>query len=228
MSANICNFASGLRFRIVGPCRILLRTLGLNDKKNAIVVDVTNNHEGMTNEDATVTVLAGGIRWWGWLLGFVLLTTLLVLVTLPPFLGYGGRMVLMHTFSAICHQITERSFHIEGVSLGVCHRCYGIYVGLFFSTFLYLSARRWETRIWDHSPIVVAGSLVPMGIDWILGVVGVWENSWLSRLGTGAFFGLVAGQFIVQALATREEAKPSDLADPPPVYVLESGSDKAA
>ena len=40
---------------------------------------------------------------------------------LPVYLG----------FSFFCHQSPERSFALAGLPLAVCHRCSGIYLGLF-------------------------------------------------------------------------------------------------
>ena len=31
--------------------------------------------------------------------------------------------------AVICHQISERSFHVDGAQLSVCARCLGIYAG---------------------------------------------------------------------------------------------------
>jgi len=37
---------------------------------------------------------------------------------------------LLYAFGAvICHQLPERSFHIDGAQLPVCGRCFGIYAG---------------------------------------------------------------------------------------------------
>ena len=91
-------------------------------------------------------------------------------------------------YARVCHQIADRSFHIEGYSLAVCSRCFGIYAGYLLGLVIYPFARslaRTETppRIW----LLLA--LAPMAIDFTCDWAGVFDNSLLSR----ALTGLVAG-----------------------------------
>jgi uncharacterized membrane protein len=43
-------------------------------------------------------------------------------------------------------------------------------------------------------------SLIPIGIDWSLGVFGIWENTHLSRFITGLILGVACATYIVPAL----------------------------
>ena len=43
-------------------------------------------------------------------------------------------------------------------------------------------------------------AMIPIGIDWSLGVFGIWENTHLSRFLTGLILGAACGLFIVPAL----------------------------
>jgi uncharacterized membrane protein len=43
-------------------------------------------------------------------------------------------------------------------------------------------------------------SLVPIGIDWSLGVFGIWENTFTSRFLTGLILGVACATFIVPAI----------------------------
>ena len=102
-------------------------------------------------------------------------------------------------FSYICHQISVRSFHIEGQQFGVCSRCFGVYFGLVAGFLVYPLWRRLDEtepirRIWLFL------SLVPIGIDWGLGVFGIWENTHLSRLITGMILGISCATFIMPAV----------------------------
>ena len=119
----------------------------------------------------------------------------LLLVTLPPFVAPEWRIVLMQVFAPVCHQIAERSFHVGGVALAACHRCYGIYWGLFLGPVIYLVARRRE-----YSRLLLWLGLLPLGLDWTLDAVALWHNTPLSRMFTGGVFGVVAGLFVAQAL----------------------------
>jgi uncharacterized membrane protein len=107
--------------------------------------------------------------------------------------------VIYRAFSNLCHQLPERSFHILGHPFAVCARCTGIYSGLTFGFLIYplfRSLRHAESlsRIW----LLLAP--VPTGIDFMLGYAGVWENTHLSRLLTGAVLGIGCAFFIVPGL----------------------------
>ncbi|MBC7912333.1 MAG: hypothetical protein H7Y30_17630 [Pyrinomonadaceae bacterium] len=43
-------------------------------------------------------------------------------------------------------------------------------------------------------------SAVPIQVDWLLGVAGIWDNTQVSRFLTGALLGATAGFFIVPGL----------------------------
>ncbi len=169
---------------------------------------MASGHAGHVTEwQSVMTDVAGGIRWRAWSLGVVLPVLLLVLATLPPLVHMEWRILLMHSFSAVCHQIVERSFHIGGVPLAVCHRCYGIYWGLLLGPFVYLVVQRWERHWWKHSRSLVIWGLVPLAIDWGLGVLGLWSNTLGSRTATGAVFGLIAGLMVAHAVTRSPRAR---------------------
>lgn len=111
--------------------------------------------------------------------------------------GYTQPATLIYrAFGFLCHQIPERSFHLEGHALGVCARCTGIYSGIAVSTLFYpvvRSLRRTETpaRIW----LVLA--CVPIAVDFALGYFGIWPNTHFSRFATGAIFGAVCALFVI-------------------------------
>ena len=102
-------------------------------------------------------------------------------------------------FSYICHQISERSFHIDGHPFAVCSRCFGVYFGILLGLIGYPLWRRIDEieplpRFWLFL------SCVPIGIDWTLGVTGVWENNHYSRLITGIILGFGCSTYIVPAI----------------------------
>lgn len=107
--------------------------------------------------------------------------------------------VIYKGFSPLCHQIPERSFHLEGHAFAVCSRCTGIYAGFAAGVILYpllRSLKRTDTpaRLW----LFVA--CVPLAIDWSLGFFGIWENVHLSRVLTGGLLGFVAALYVVPGL----------------------------
>src|SRR5215813_8783611 len=48
---------------------------------------------------------------------------------------------LYQGFSAVCHQIPERSFYFRGYPMGVCSRCVSIYAGFAAGLLFYPFAR---------------------------------------------------------------------------------------
>lgn len=106
---------------------------------------------------------------------------------------YGG-------FGYICHQIPERSFWFEQHPFAVCARCTGIYTGFALGVLLYpLTRSSWQSarspaRVW----LLIAAA--PLALDFALGFFGIWENTHLSRLLTGAFFGGACAFFVLPAL----------------------------
>lgn len=106
---------------------------------------------------------------------------------------------LYNFFGYICHQISTRSFHVEGEKFAVCARCFGVYFGLFAGIAAYPLWRKVE----DVEPLPrfwLFLSLIPIGVDWALGVFGIWENTHLSRLLTGMILGVACAVYIVPAL----------------------------
>lgn len=102
-------------------------------------------------------------------------------------------------FGFICHQIDSRSFHVENHQFAVCARCFGVYFGLLFGFLIYPLFR----KIDDVEPLPrfwLFLAMIPIGVDWSLGVFGIWENTHLSRFITGMILGAACAIFIVPAL----------------------------
>ncbi len=88
-------------------------------------------------------------------------------------------------FQPFCHQLAERSFSVAGNPMCVCHRCFGIYVGLFVGSALALAGVRADPgsrRLW-----LVA--TVPMVVHVL--ILNLWSPAdlWQVRILTGALFG---------------------------------------
>lgn len=102
-------------------------------------------------------------------------------------------------FSYICHQMPERSFHILEHQFGVCSRCFGVYFGLLVGFVIYPLFRKVDEieplpRFWLFL------AMIPIGVDWSLGIFGIWENTHLSRFVTGLILGAACAIYIVPAL----------------------------
>ena len=100
-------------------------------------------------------------------------------------------------FSFFCHQMPERSFMLLQHPLAVCHRCSGIYLGLFLGTQSAVLFFRMPPRA-QRTCILAAMAL--LALDALLPFTGLWRGFWLSRFLTGLFFGAAAAPFAVMGL----------------------------
>ncbi len=141
--------------------------------------------------------------WTVWSVSFLVVFAWIFSITLAPFAeannNTGVSAPIYKFFSYVCHQISARSFHAAEHPFAVCSRCFGVYFGLFFGFIIYPFFRRIEDvepfpRVWLFL------AMIPIGIDWTLGVFGLWENTLFSRFVTGAILGAACAVFIVPAL----------------------------
>ncbi len=125
---------------------------------------------------------------------------LLSLVLVAPLAAARGYIALSYilygAFHAVCHQISERSFHVDDHALAVCARCTGIYAGFTLSALLYPLVRSLRIRETPARAWLFAAAL-PTAADFTLGILGAWENTHLSRSLTGALLGAAAAFFVV-------------------------------
>lgn len=131
----------------------------------------------------------------GWAVALGATLALAALAAVPALAGGGLGEAVRRAFSALCHQIPERSPHLAGSPVALCHRCSGVLAGLVLGIAVAPAlARGLRQRIARGAQAgwLVAAAL-PTAVDWLLGATGVWANTPASRLVTGALFGLAAG-----------------------------------
>lgn len=116
-----------------------------------------------------------------------------------PALGLGIALF----FSQLCHQDPNRSFVLAGATLPVCARCLALYLGGFVGIAAYplliLCPR--------HGPRMTRFLIISFGLialDVGLDVAGLWENTFITRSLTGAFFGGACG--IVVSFAMQQSS----------------------
>lgn len=138
-----------------------------------------------------------------------LVVSLLVIVTFllaPPWTVLGKTRLVGY---AICHQIPERSFHIDGHQLPLCARCTGIYMGALAGfTVMRLTGRKRPAGLPPtHITLVFVGFIVLLAIDglnsyltFFPGMPHLYEpQNWL-RLTTGSLEGLALSAFVYPVL----------------------------
>ena len=106
---------------------------------------------------------------------------------------------IYETFSFVCHQIPDRSFHLAGHKFGVCSRCTGLYVGLALTALVYPLVRSLKQTDTPRLFWLFLAA-VPLAIDFSLGYFNIWHNTHLSRFVTGALLSSVAVVFIIPGL----------------------------
>jgi uncharacterized membrane protein len=112
--------------------------------------------------------------------------------------GSSAAVIVYLFFSPICHQNPERSFAVWGHPFAVCHRCSGIYLGLFLGTLIknnFMHRSPGIRRVW------VLSAMIPLLLDLLLPLAGIWTGTWLIRFLTGLIFGMTAAWLVVRGLA---------------------------
>ena len=108
-------------------------------------------------------------------------------------------LTIYGAFKYVCHQLPERSFFIAGHQFAVCARCTGIYAGFTAATVLYPLVRSLRnTEAPPRKWLFIAAT--PLAIDFVVGYLGIWENTHSSRFATGALLGAVSVFFIMPGL----------------------------
>ena len=101
-------------------------------------------------------------------------------------------------FSRICHQIPERSFQLFGHPMAVCHRCLGIYIGLFLGSLI-------KNRFFHRSPQIrrvwIMAAVAPMLLDFCLSFSGLWHSAGIIRFSTGLVFGSLISSLLVRGVS---------------------------
>jgi uncharacterized membrane protein len=99
-------------------------------------------------------------------------------------------------FSHICHQEDARSFHVEGEKLGVCIRCTAIYFG-FLAGLLLMPLCGALKRMRVPNKTILIAIVLPMVIDVVLNDFGLHPSTAITRVITGAIFGIAMPWWIL-------------------------------
>jgi len=90
----------------------------------------------------------------------------------------------------LCHQISDRSFFINGNQMPFCSRCtaiwLGLAIGLGFMVF-------YKVELNEKFIFFLIFSIIPIGIDGFGQLFGFWQSTNIIRVLTGLLIGLVCG-----------------------------------
>lgn len=107
---------------------------------------------------------------------------------------------IYRAFAALCHQLPERSYFIDGHKLAVCARCTGLYAGFALTLLLDPLVRPLKTIDWPPRAWLILAA-IPMAVDFSLTFFGIWENTHTSRLLTGLLLGGASVFYVMPGLA---------------------------
>lgn len=101
--------------------------------------------------------------------------------------------------SSLCHQLDERSFHIDGFQMPLCARCLGIHLGfLAGSVLLWLRRGRTGAGFPRVRPVVLLVlAMLPAVVDFGLSYTGISASDNTRRAATGALFGVALSFLLV-------------------------------
>lgn len=105
---------------------------------------------------------------------------------------------------AICHQLPDRSFFINGEQLPLCSRCTGIYLGIFITLTFYFFTRFIRHKKPSYPPHLIIGVIsiifvLLLVFNAISPLFNIPTNNIL-RFITGIFFGISIPLFLIPAI----------------------------
>ena len=98
--------------------------------------------------------------------------------------------------SLICHQRTERSFHLAGAQLPVCARCFGIYAGAALGL-IFGSRRVDRPRVSKTPAVALAIAALPTIVTLIVEWAGLGNPGNVIRATAGAILGAAVAVVVV-------------------------------
>jgi uncharacterized membrane protein len=104
------------------------------------------------------------------------------LVLAAPWAAHRGSWLaplLYAVFDPVCHQLSERSFHLWNEPFAVCHRCTGLYLGMALGIALWPAFPMAGRRLLERPRTIVLFA-IPLAIDALL-----LDNTPASRFATG-------------------------------------------
>lgn len=107
-------------------------------------------------------------------------------------------------FSGVCHQIPDRTYHLNGQPMAVNSRCFGIFLGMFISWCLIPVYKNLNIKRSAAVTVLLFAAGLQI-IDYIGNLMQLWENTNHSRAALGGFLGLVSFTVIADLFSTKNK-----------------------
>ncbi len=138
----------------------------------------------------------------------------LALIVLAPWLAgrgsTGAARLVYAVFAPVCHQIPGRCLSFHGQPLAVCGRCLGIYLGFAAGLVIYRIVRGFDRPALPSARAFLIATL-PMALDGLAGLLGLWRSPIGVRAATGFVWGTLLPFFFVggvsDAFAKRKDRR---------------------
>jgi uncharacterized membrane protein len=135
-----------------------------------------------------------------WSLTFCGSIVWLAAIFLAPWLSgrgaSGAARFVYAAFAPFCHQIAERCFVVSGHPLAVCGRCLGIYAGFAAGLILYPFVQGFARISLPQTRLFLMLTL-PMAVDAVASLLGIWSSPIELRFVTGFAWGTILPFYFV-------------------------------
>jgi uncharacterized membrane protein len=133
---------------------------------------------------------------------FFLVSAYLLLILLSPLLIQSSNRILLGIGAVsyisnvwMCHQLPERSFELFGQYMPICSRDTALFLGVFLACIASFASSKLPAFL--KSSWLAILSIVPLGIDGVMQLLGFWESTNEIRLATGLFTGFCVSYYAV-------------------------------
>jgi len=138
-----------------------------------------------------------------WIVG-VVITPLLASCRLP--LEKKAASFMYFFYKPVCHQLSERSFWLEGFTFAVCIRCFAFYVGGLLLSLIYFFKN--TISKWKLSSFTIL--ITPVIIDFISERIHLYTNIGSIRFITGLLLGIAVFQLLIELLPAEKINSPAN------------------
>lgn len=106
-------------------------------------------------------------------------------------------------FRLLCHGLPHRSYALFDVTMPICARCVGVYLGLLGGLALFPLLSKLSEKTMR---VAALGAVLPLAVDGLSQLTGMRESTNELRVVTGLLAGLAFGLWVLSAVESRDAA----------------------